>query len=41
VVGHPWDDGCLQPPDPLGFFDFVAPAAVVGDGLRGYGLLEV
>ena len=41
VVVHPWGDGCLQLPDPLGFFDFVAPAVVDGDGLRRYGLLEV
>ena len=41
MVGRPWDDGCLRLPDPLGFFDFVVPAIVDGDGLRGYGLLEV
>ena len=41
VVGHPWGDGSLQLPDPLSFFDFVALAVVVGDGLRVYGLLEV
>ena len=41
VVSHPWGDGCLQHLDPLGFFDFVAPTVVVGDGLWGYGLLEV
>ena len=41
VVGHPWGDARLRLPGPLGFFDFVAPAIVVGDGLRGYGWLEV
>ena len=41
VVGRAWDNGYLRLPDPLGFFDFVAPAIVDGDGLRGYGLLEV
>ena len=35
VVGRPWDDGCLRLSDPLGFFDFVVPAVVDGDGLRG------
>ena len=39
VVGHPWDDDCLQLPDPLGVFGF---AIVVGDyGLPEYGLLGV
>ena len=41
VVGHPWGDACLRLLDPLGFFDFVAPGVVDGDGLWGYGLLEV
>ena len=41
MVGHLYGDGCLQLLDHLGFFDFDAPSIVVGDGLRGYGLLEV
>jgi len=41
VIGHLWGDDYLQLPDPLGFFDFIVPAAVDAGGLRGYGLLEV
>ena len=41
MVGHPWGDGYFRLLDPLGFFDFDAPAVVVGDVLRGYDLLEV
>ena len=41
VVGHLCGNGCLRLPNPLEFFDFVAPAIVDGDGLWGYGLLEV
>ena len=37
VVGHPWGDGCLQLPDPLGFFGF----AIDDYGPGGYDLLEV
>ena len=41
VVGRPWDDGCLRLPDPLGFFDFAAPAIVDDGDRQEYGLLEV
>ena len=41
VVGHPWGDGCLRLPDPLGFFGFAALDVVGDDVLRGYDLLEV
>ena len=41
VVGRPWDDGCLQLPDPLGSFDFATLVVVDDDGLQEYGLLEV
>ena len=41
VVGHPWGDGCLRLPNPLGFFGFAAPDVVGDDVLRGYDLLEV
>ena len=40
-LGLPWVDGYLQLLDPPGFFDFVVLAVDDGDGLRGYGLLEV
>ena len=33
VVGHPWGDDGLRLLDPLGFFDFAAPAVVDDDGL--------
>ena len=40
-VGLPWGDGCLQLPDPPGFFDFATLTVVGDDGLQECNLLEV
>ena len=40
VVGHPWGDGYSRLPDPLDFFDFVAPAVADDCGLGGTACLR-